>query len=84
MKRREFITLIGSAGRMAACGARAAGGEAADHRVSGRGHGFGLEAMGGRICTAAARIGLDRRPHDRDRIILADVPDADVPPLLRQ
>jgi len=36
MKRREFITLLGGGGDMAACGARAAGGEAADDRVPGR------------------------------------------------
>ena len=33
MKRREFITLLGGAARMAARGARAAAGQAADHRV---------------------------------------------------
>src|SRR6516225_6538704 len=33
MRRREFITLLGGGGRVAARGARAAGGEAADHRA---------------------------------------------------
>src|SRR5262249_15309097 len=57
-------------GRVAACGARAAAGEAAYYRVLGRRHAFGLEPLGRRVCPAATRIGLDRRPHDRDRVSL--------------
>ena len=55
---------------MAARGARAAAGEAADHRVPGRGHAFGLEPMDRRLCAAAARTRLDRGPHRRDRVSL--------------
>ena len=43
MKRREFITLLGGAAALAARRARAAAGQAADHRVPGRGHACGLE-----------------------------------------
>ena len=55
---------------MADSGARAATGKAADYRIPGRGLGLGLEPMGRRLCAAAARIGLDRRPHRRDRVSL--------------
>ena len=55
---------------MAARGARAAAGEAADHRVLGRGHAFGREPMGRRFCAATARTRLDRGTHRRDRVSL--------------
>ena len=45
MKRREFITLLGGDGGLAARGAGAAGGEAADHRIPGHKYSFGPEAM---------------------------------------
>ena len=35
MKRREFITLLGGAAGVAACGKRAAGGKALSHRCAG-------------------------------------------------
>ena len=55
---------------MAARGARAAGGQAADHRVPGRGHACGREPMDRRFCAAAARTRLDRGSHRRDRVSL--------------
>ena len=45
-------------------------GEAADHRVLGRGHACGLEPMDRRFCAAAARTRLDRGSHRRDRVSL--------------
>ena len=57
-------------GRVAARGARAAAGEAADHRVPGREHAFGPEPMDRRFRAAAARTRLDRGSHRRDRVSL--------------
>ena len=57
-------------GGVAARGARAAAGQAADHRVLGRGHAFGSEPMDCRFCAAAARTRLDRGSHRRDRVSL--------------
>ena len=57
-------------GGVAARGARAAAGEAADHRVPGRDHAFGHEPMDRRFCAAAARTRLDRGSHRRDRVSL--------------
>ena len=45
---------------MAARGAGAADGEAADHRFLGCDHTFGREPVGRRFCAAAARTRLDR------------------------
>jgi hypothetical protein len=70
MKRREFSWCARRRGRLAACGARAAAGQAADHRDPGRGHGFGLGALGCRLYAAAARTRLDRAPLHRDRVPL--------------
>jgi hypothetical protein len=56
IRRRQFITLLGG---VAACGARAADGEATNHRVFGNGRGFGLGSMDGRFCAATARTWLD-------------------------
>ena len=61
---------LGGAGGMAARGAGAAAGKAADHRVLGREHGFGQEPMDRRFCAAAARTRLDRGSHRRDRVSL--------------
>src|SRR5262249_7016399 len=54
-------------GRVAARGARAAGGDAADHRFLGLGHACGPRPVGRRFCAAAARTRLDRgsQPYDR-------------------
>jgi ABC transporter substrate binding protein len=45
---------------VAARGARAAGREAADHRVLGRGHAVRLEPVGSRLCEATTRTRLER------------------------
>ena len=42
MKRREFITLLGGGGGLAACGAGAAGGQAPDYRLPRGGLAFDL------------------------------------------
>ncbi len=55
-------------GGMATRGARAAGGESADHRIAGCCHGYSLEPLRRKFCAAIGRIGLGRRPHGRDRI----------------
>src|SRR6516225_2563749 len=47
-------------GRVAARGARAAGGEVADHRVPGLDHAHNPWPMGRRLCAAVARTRLDR------------------------
>jgi hypothetical protein len=52
MRRRKFIALLG--GGVAARGARAAGGQAADHRVPWRGHAEGGEPTGCRFHAAVA------------------------------
>ena len=70
MRRREFIAGLGGAVSVAAGGAGAAAGEAADHRVLGPEHAFGQEPMDRRFCAAAARTRLDRGPHRRDRVSL--------------
>jgi ABC transporter substrate binding protein len=57
-------------GRMAALGARAAAGEAADHRLLGRSHAFSLEPLDRRFRAAAARTRLERGADYRNRISL--------------
>ena len=57
-------------GGVAARRARAAGGEAADHRVLGCEYAFRPEPMDRRFCAAAARTRLDRGPDCRDRVSL--------------
>src|SRR5262252_7068920 len=47
-------------GGVAARGARAASGKAADYRLHGRDHAFGREPTGRRFCPADARSRLDR------------------------
>jgi ABC-type uncharacterized transport system substrate-binding protein len=54
-------------GRVAARGACAAVGEAADYRILGRRHAFAHGPMDRRFCAAAARTRLDRGSHHRDR-----------------
>src|SRR5262249_25008407 len=49
---------------------RAAGGQAADHRVPVLWHANKPAHMGRRICAAPARTRLDRGPHRRDRLSL--------------
>jgi hypothetical protein len=55
LKRRDFITLLGGAAGVAARGARAAGGEAADHWFPGSERAFGRKRMGRRFGAATAR-----------------------------
>ena len=83
MRRREFITVLGGRGGMAARGARAADGQAADHRVPGREHAFVPEPMDRRFCAAAARTRLDRGPHRRDRVSLGGGTRANAAPRSR-
>ena len=65
-KRREFITLLGGAAAVAARGARAAAGEAADHRIPGRGHALRRRANGppllcsGCVNSAGSRVARSR------------------------
>src|SRR5262249_52034572 len=54
-------------GGVAARGARAAAGQAADHRVLGLGHTFDRQSMGRRLCAADARTWLGGRSQFRDR-----------------
>lgn len=49
MRRREFVALVGGAAGAMACVARAAAGEAADHRIPCRGHAFIPRPMGCRF-----------------------------------
>jgi ABC-type uncharacterized transport system substrate-binding protein len=53
-------------GRVAARGARAAGGKAADHRVHGLDHSYGPERIGPCFRSVPARTRLDRRSHRRN------------------
>jgi hypothetical protein len=53
IERREFLATLGGGGRVAACGARAAGGEAANHRVIRGEHSFRLEPLGRRVRATA-------------------------------
>ena len=53
---------------MAARGAGAAGGKAADHWVPGHDHAFSLEPMGRRFCATIARLRLDRGSYHRGRV----------------
>ena len=51
---------------MAAGGARAAAEETANHRLPRRRYGLGRKPMGRRLCAAAARTQLYRRPNRCD------------------
>src|SRR5215471_1185754 len=53
-------------GNLAAFGARAATGQTAAHRVFGCYYAGTCERTGRSLYSAAARIGLDRRPHGKD------------------
>ena len=71
MRRREFITLVGGSGGVAACCARAAGGRSC--RPSGswvRGTSSAQSPWTAAFDAAAARTRLDRGPHHRDRVSL--------------
>ena len=57
-------------GCVAARGARAAGGNATDHRVLWPEHGLGLESVDRCFCAAAARTRLNRGPQPRDQVSL--------------
>ena len=59
MRRREFLTLLGGAAGVAARGARAAAGEASDHRVSRRADAFHRGTMAGGFQAAASRTRLE-------------------------
>src|SRR6516162_775385 len=59
-------------GSLAARGARAAAGEAADHRILGLWHDLSLEPLDRRFCAATARTGLDRGSQCRDRVCWAE------------
>ena len=58
-----------SCGDVAGCGAGAAVGQAADHRIPGREHACGPRRMGRGLRAAATRTRLDRGSHHRDRDI---------------
>src|SRR5215470_5021470 len=70
-------------GGVATCSAGAAAGQAADHRNPRRGHGFALESIDGRVCTAVARTRLDRGLHRRDRVSLGGGDTASASPRSR-
>src|SRR5262249_12057121 len=57
-------------GWMAVRGAGAAGGQAANYRVPWPDLAFGGQPIGRRLCAAAARTRLGRRPQRRDRVSL--------------
>src|SRR5262245_54176998 len=59
-------------GVMAARGAGAAGGDAADHRFLGLGHACGPRPVGRRFCAAAARTRLDRGSQPYDRVSVGE------------
>ena len=67
--RREFITLLGGAARVAAGGAGAAAAKLPTIGFLGA-RAPAIQAMDRRFCAAAARTGLDRGPHRRDRVSL--------------
>src|SRR5262249_3550407 len=62
--------LLVCGGGVAARGAGAAAGQAADHWFSRRDHGFDREPMGRRLRSAATRTRLDRGAYCRDRVSL--------------
>jgi putative tryptophan/tyrosine transport system substrate-binding protein len=70
MRRRELITLLGTAAVLAVRGASAAGTEAGNRWIARLGHSGGTEHMDYRICAENARTGLDRGPQSYDRVSL--------------
>ena len=74
MRRREFVSLFGGGGSVAARGAGATGGKTADDRFLGCCHVFDVEAVGRCFRAAATRTWLGRRSDNRDRVSLGGWP----------